>query len=98
MELVTYRCAYLQGLRECNPFVMISMPISAMFGIVGKNAARSANWQPGLHSCINKKLTPQAVDISQLQESDALETQSKAVGGGSFGETPLLQKTYRGLL
>lgn len=38
MKLVSNRRAYLQGLRDCAPFVVIVVPFSAMFGMVATDA------------------------------------------------------------
>lgn len=38
MKLVSNRRAYMQGLRDCAPFVVIVIPFSAMFGMVATDA------------------------------------------------------------
>lgn len=38
MKLVSNRRAFLQGLRDCSPFVVIVVPFSALFGMVATDA------------------------------------------------------------
>jgi len=38
LKLVSNRRAYMQGLRDCAPFVVIVIPFSAMFGMVATDA------------------------------------------------------------
>ena len=38
MKLISNRRAYVQGLRDCSPFIVIVVPFSALFGMVATDA------------------------------------------------------------